>query len=80
MLIFALILIVLLGFAAVAVDVSALYVERRHAQTAADVGVLSGAQFAGIDPDATSAEARQAVIDEVVAFIEHRNDAQPAGH
>lgn len=64
-LIFALILIVLLGFAAVAVDVSALYVERRHAQTAADVGVLSGAQFAGIDPDATSAEARQAVIDEV---------------
>ena len=64
-LIFALILIVLLGFAAVAVDISALYVERRHAQTAADVGVLSGAQFAGIDPDATAAEARQAVIDEV---------------
>jgi hypothetical protein len=63
--IFALLLIVLLGFAAVAVDISGLYVERRHAQTAADVGVLSGAQFAGIDTSDTPAEARQAVIDEV---------------
>lgn len=64
-LIFALLLLVLLGFAALAIDLGALFVERRHAQTAADVGVLSGAQFAGIDPTATSAQARKAVIDEV---------------
>lgn len=57
----AILLVVLIGFAALAVDLGALFVERRHAQTAADVGVLSGAQFA-TDPDGDVA--RQQVINE----------------
>ncbi len=65
MVIFALALVVMIGMAALALDLGALFVERRHAQTGADVGVLSGAQFASIDPDASTAAARQAVIDEV---------------
>jgi hypothetical protein len=74
-LIFALLLVVLLGFAAIAVDISAVYVERRHAQTAADVGVLSGAQFAGLDTTDTAEEARLAVIDEVERITAENLDA-----
>lgn len=69
----ALLLVVLIGFAALAVDLSALFVERRHAQTAADVGALSGAQFAGVD--ANAAVARQAVVDEVISLTANNLDS-----
>ena len=38
----------MLAFAAVAVDLSALFATRRHAQTVVDLGALAGAQFAGV--------------------------------
>ncbi len=41
----ALSMVVLLGFAAIAVDVASIHNERRNSQSAADVGDLAGAQF-----------------------------------
>ncbi len=55
-----------MGFAAVAVDLSALFVTHRRVQTVADVGALAGAQFADVSPDPSIA--KQAVIDEVKAI------------
>jgi Flp pilus assembly protein TadG len=58
----AILIIVLLSFAALAVDLGSLFVTRRQAQTAADVAALSGAQFsAGL----TGTDARKAINDEV---------------
>ncbi len=54
----AILLVVLIGFAALTVDLGALFVERRQAQSAADVAALSGAQFAE--------DGMQAVVDEVI--------------
>ena len=59
-------LVAFMAFAAVAVDLSALFVTRRHAQTVVDIGVLAGAQFAGVDSD--PAVAKLAIIDEVKAI------------
>ncbi len=60
--IFALSLVVLLGFAAIAVDLGTLFVVRRQAQTAADVAALSGAQFG---EGLAGTDARKAINDEV---------------
>jgi hypothetical protein len=62
----ALALVGFMGFAAVAVDLSALFATHRHVQTVAHVGALAGAQFAGVSPDPSVA--KQAVIDEVKAI------------
>ncbi|MGI9584015.1 MAG: pilus assembly protein TadG-related protein [Acidimicrobiia bacterium] len=59
-------LVAFMGFAAVAVDLSALFATHRRVQTVADVGALAGAQFAGISPDPSVA--KQAVIDEIKAI------------
>lgn len=60
--IFALSLVVLLGFAAIAVDLGTLFAVRRQAQTAADVAALSGAQFG---EGLAGTDARKAINDEV---------------
>lgn len=75
--IIVLIIAVLLGFAALTVDLGGLMVERRHAQTSADVSILSGAQFAEVDDDASIA--RQAVIDEVIAMAANNLDENDWG-
>lgn len=59
-------LVMLLTFAAVAIDISAVYTTRRHAQTAADVAALAGAQYANVDPDADVA--KLVIIDKVKAI------------
>ena len=64
----ALSLVVFMGFAAVAVDLSALFAVHRRIQTVADVGALAGAQFANISPDPNVA--KQAVIDEIKAITD----------
>lgn len=51
--------IVLMGFAAIAVDLGAGYTERRQDQTAADVGVMAGA----VDTLGTNAQIRDQVLD-----------------
>ena len=62
----ALSLVGFMGFAAVAVDLAALFANHRQVQTVADVGALAGAQFADVSPDPNIA--KQAVIDEVKAI------------
>ncbi len=59
-------LVAFMAFAAVAVDLSALFATRRHAQTVVDLGALAGAQFAGVDSDPDIA--KLAIIDEVKAI------------
>jgi hypothetical protein len=59
-------LVAFMAFAAVAVDLGALFATRRHAQTVVDIGALAGAQSAGADTD--PAVAKQAVIDEIKAI------------
>jgi Flp pilus assembly protein TadG len=68
----ALLLVVLIGFVALTVDFGALFVERRHAQNAADAGILSGAQFAGNDSNA--AAARLEVAEEVIRITAQNLD------
>jgi len=54
----ALMLVVLLGFAALAIDGGLVYAERRHMQNAADAGALAGARELCISGSATLAEER----------------------
>ena len=73
LIIFALALVVLLGFAGLAVDVGRLVAERRHVQNAADAGALAVCQH--LVDGATDAEAAQAGRD--VALLNLPNS--PAG-
>jgi len=54
----AIMLVVLLGFVALAIDVGMIYAERRHMQNAADAGALAGARELCISGNKTQAEAR----------------------
>ena len=54
----ALMLVVLLGFAALAIDGGLVYAERRHMQNAADAGALAGARELCISGSETLAEER----------------------
>jgi len=60
----AILILVMLGFAAIGVDVSAAYAERRQAQSAADAGVMAGALMY-LDPTNPSSSA---VVDQVRSF------------
>jgi Putative Flp pilus-assembly TadE/G-like len=53
-----LILIVLIGMAAVVIDVGSMYRAQRHAQTAADAAALAGAQELPLDPPLAESVAR----------------------
>lgn len=57
----AVMLVVLLGMAALAVDAGALYSERRQMQTAADAAVLAGVMELPASPDSAVATAQQYV-------------------
>jgi hypothetical protein len=67
-------LIVLLGFLALAVDVGYLYSERRRMQNAADAGALAGAREICLVPKAYGGDWRAAALDYTVT----RNGAQAA--
>lgn len=54
----AVLMVVMLGFAAIAVDAGAMYTARRQAQTAADAAALAGAQNLPMAPDLALAAAQ----------------------
>ena len=62
--IFAVLLVVLLGFAGVAIDVGRVTAERRHAQAAADAGALAAcrALIAGETDTAAATAAQQVTL------------------
>lgn len=61
----AILMLVLLGFAAFAVDAAGAYAERRQAQSAADAGVMAGA-LVYLDPGSATG---QSVADQVMLFV-----------
>ncbi|MDQ4036576.1 MAG: Tad domain-containing protein [Chloroflexota bacterium] len=64
---FAVGLVVFLGFAALAIDIGRMMAERRHLQTAADAGALAGCQYLieGSVADVAAASARARSVAEV---------------
>jgi Flp pilus assembly protein TadG len=64
---FAIGLVVFLGFAALAIDIGRMMAERRHLQTAADAGALAGCQYLieGSVADVSAASARARSVAEV---------------
>ncbi|MEN8040224.1 MAG: pilus assembly protein TadG-related protein [Actinomycetota bacterium] len=62
----ALLIIVLFGFTAIGVDISAAYAERRQAQSAADAGVLAGALMY-LDPATATGDAVAQKVKDFVA-------------
>lgn len=64
---FAIGLVVFLGFAAIAIDIGRMMAERRHLQTAADAGALAGCQYLieGSTADVAAASARARSVAEI---------------
>ena len=70
MILFALILVVLLGFAAVAIDGAAAWAQRRQNQSGADTGALAGGILIGDKPTGLAlADATDEVIRPLGAVI-----------